>query len=76
MYTLTLSEIIDLKHAVEKNFGTTIHLCDRCGGQAIRLEQSDETLRAFIADYFDRKNLSADFSEDGLTCSVRKKQVT
>ena len=66
MKVLNFSEIIDLKEAVRRQLGETVHLYDSCGAQAFSLERDDRELRNFIVKYLSAKGLRAVFSDDGL----------
>ncbi|MGM9681802.1 MAG: hypothetical protein ACI3XR_09895 [Eubacteriales bacterium] len=69
--------MIELKRALECQPGLSeknLHFHDGCGGQSFTLDRTSDELTAFLSDYFDRRNLTAVFSEDRLRFTVTEKK--
>lgn len=64
MAALTITEVIELKTIIEKQFNTKIHFHDCCGGQHFSADAFSSDMKNYICDYFDKKGLSAEFSDD------------
>lgn len=61
--TMSYSEVLLLKKAVDEVFHLNVHFHDACGGQYFSLDdEPSEELVAFIVDYFNRKNISVRFA--------------
>ncbi|MGM9636958.1 MAG: hypothetical protein ACI3YK_03125 [Eubacteriales bacterium] len=52
-----------------------LHFHDGCGGQSFTLDQTGEDLTAYLSDYFDKRNLTAVFSEDRRQFTVTEKKT-
>lgn len=72
MYTLTLSEVNELKTIIKNQFDTTIHLHDCCGGQSFSVDKNTEELKKFITAFFAAKKLNVVFSENGMQFSIEE----
>lgn len=70
---LSFNSVTELKHAVTEKFSTPIHFHDGCGGQYFTVENSSAELRNFIVEYFEKRNLLAVFSDDGIQFCIEKK---
>ena len=72
MHILTISEVSELKAIIEKQFNTKIHFHDCCGGQHFSAAEISGEMRSFICDYFKKKGLSAEFSDDIRTFFIKE----
>ncbi len=72
MYTLTLSEVTELKTAVKNQFDCVIHFHDCCGGQSFSMENPTEETKKFITAFFAAKKLNVVFSKDGTQFSTEE----
>lgn len=79
--SLSFDFVIELKQALksEPRFQerfpvNNLHFHDGCGGQFFTLDQTGEDLTAYLSDYFDKRNLTAVFSEDRMQFTVTEKK--
>ncbi len=70
---VNLSDVNELKKAVEEKFSVKIHFCDACGGQSFTVESPTEEAKAYISAFFAAKKLQSVFSEDGRYFTVKRK---
>ena len=59
--------VLELKKAVQDNFGVYLHFHDSCGGQSFSIEEDSEELRGFITDFFAARGINIKFTVDGLS---------
>lgn len=79
---LSFDMVLELKRALklqpqfqQKFPENNLHFHDGCAGQFFTLDQTGEDLTAYLADYFDRLNLTAVFSEDHMSFTVTEKKI-
>lgn len=73
MYTMSISEVSELKRMLKEKFRMELHFHDGCGGQYFSFDvaPSIAMLRA-LDQHLGRKRLRAVFGEDGLTFTVER----
>ena len=58
--------VLELKKAVQDNFGVYLHFHDSCGGQYFELEETNGDIKAFITAYLKERSIGVEFRENGL----------
>lgn len=56
----TINDFLELEKEVE----TKLHYKDACGAGVIQIDSSDEKTINAIKEFFERKNIEIDFSDD------------
>ena len=64
-------DAVDLKQVLRKEFDIYLHIHDRCGSSFFRLDEADRKVQDFIKDYFARREIVADFDDDGVIFVLR-----
>lgn len=68
----SLIEAASFKKEIYEKFCVQIHFHDGCGGQYFTLENPTAELKAYITDFFARRNLNVHFSENRQHFSVEE----
>lgn len=62
----SMFDAVELKQVLRKEFDIYLHIHDRCGSSFFRLDEANGEVQAFIKDYFAKREIEADFDDDGL----------
>ncbi|MCH5324046.1 MAG: hypothetical protein J1E39_02425 [Eubacterium sp.] len=73
MDIISLSDAAQIKKEISDRFGVDLHFCDSCGGQSFAMDKTSDEIKEYITQFWDSRNMSARFSEDGLRFTVRGK---
>lgn len=57
-------QVKKLKDEMQEKFGTHLHFHDRCGGQFFNLDDPTEEMKAYLNEWFAKKNCRLKWSED------------
>lgn len=73
MPIIDFSKVINLKEAVQNEFGEKVHFHDACGGQYFTLENTSPKLQKFITEQVQALGYTTEFSPDGLSFTIGDK---
>ena len=69
---IQFSDVLQLKDAVNRQFGLYLHFHDACGAQFFSFDEAvDPSVKDFIIDYFSDKNCTVEFNDDMKNFSIR-----
>lgn len=67
---LKIDDIINLKKMILKKYNAKLHMHDTCGGQYFSFDKKLDGIENFVNEYLSQYNMSAEFSQDGLSFNV------
>ena len=73
MYTMSISEVSELKRMLKEKFRMELHFHDGCGGQYFSLDEKPPAeLIDYIIEYFSNLGIKVNYTDDFQTFTLDK----